>query len=370
MVLRGPNRWLLRVYIGQSSTGKNRYSSKIISGTTAEARKALTAMLREVDTKTFVEPTRELLSAYLESWLTGKIDVAPRTLVSYRRMLGYFLPQLGHRKLHEIDRSHVQAVLNEMTSQGLSRRTLEYAKAVIHGAFTDAIQDNRLVKNPADYIKLPPRVKRAPTVLSLAQVGALLEATQTHPFHGLWTLLLTTGLRPQEALALKWSDIDLDGSWLSVRRTLADDGHGKASLVESTKTDGSTRRIGLPSSTVATLRVYKARQSAEILKAGTRYTRFDLVFSSSVGTPLDHNLVRRAWKSTIKKAGLPAVRLYDCRHTHLTALLQNGADIAWVAARAGHSDVSMTARHYAHVLPETHREMGEMTERLMQQARK
>jgi integrase len=67
----------------------------------------------------------------------------------------------------------------------------------------------------------------------------------------------------------------------------------------------------------------------------------------------------------LKKHGLPEVRLYDTRHSHATALLTKGVNLAWVSDRLGHSDVKMTRDVYAHVLPEAHKEMAEVMERIV-----
>jgi integrase len=365
IIPKGAGKWLIKAFLGVRE-GRRVYSSKIIRGTAQEARQGLTGMLREVDTQTFVRPTKTVLSVYLAGWLAGKIDVTPSTLASYRRQADYFARAIGHLKLAEVSNKAIQDVLTGMGAQGLSRRTLEYARAVLHAALADATRQGLLAKNPADYLKLPPKIKRPPTVLSLEEVGRLLQETAADPLAPLWRLLLTTALRPGEALALKWMDVNLEDRWLSVRRTLVDDGHGKTRLIEATKTDGSVRRIGLPVSTVDALREHRKRQSAAILQTGEKYDRLGLIFANQLGKPLDSRAVRRRWKAALKTAGLPQVRLYDTRHTHLTALLANGADLAWVAARAGHSDVSLTASTYAHIMPETHRFMGEMTEQLLQ----
>lgn len=368
IIPRGDNRYLLRIYIGKSPDGKREYSSKTIEGTISQARKELTAMQRALDTQTFVSPSKMLLRDYLEAWLKSKIDVAARTVVSYGEKLSYVSTTIGHLKLHEVDPSAVQLVINGMAARGLSPRTIEYTRNVLHAAFEDAIRQHLLARNPTDHVKLPKKQKRAPTVLSMKQVSLFLEKTAQDVLHSLWTLLLTSGIRPQEALALKWTDLDMDERWVSIQRNLVDDGHGAFSLVDVPKAE-SYRRIALPESTVAVLQKHKARQNAQMLLAGDRYERLGLVFANSGGRPLDPNMVRRRWKIALKALKLPEVRLYDTRHTHLTALLAAGADLAWVAARAGHKSITMTRDHYAHVLPETHRGMGDMTERLLKEAK-
>lgn len=366
---RGDNKWLLRVFLGMTPEGKREYSAKTFEGTFSQAGKELTAMLRENDTDMFVQPSKLSLKEYLEGWLKSKIDVAERTVVSYTQKLAYVIARIGHLMLHEVDARAVQSFVTNMNESGLSPRSIEYAHRVLHIALEDAIRQHLLVRNPCDHTKLPKKIKRAPTVLTMKQVGTLLAKTADDSLQALWMLLLTSGLRPQEALALKWSDLDIEGKWLSVQRNLVDNGHGVFSLADVPKAD-SYRRIGLPESTVALLQKHKVRQNAEVLLGGPDYDRADLIFANSVGHYTDPNLVRRRWKAALKAAGLPSVRLYDTRHTHLTALLANGADLAWVAARAGHKDIKMTQQHYAHVMPETHRGMGDMTERMLKEASK
>jgi integrase len=375
MVLRGPNRWLLRVYVGQSATGKNKYSSKVISGTTAEARKVLTAMLREIDTKTYVEPLKVNLSDYLTDWLKGKIDVTERTRVSYGRLLAYVKEALGGVRVGDLAGTQVQKFLTALSERGLSPRTVEYTHRVFHSALESAVRHGTLLRNPAEYVMLPKKSKRKPSVFSVDQMNFFLEITAESPFGLLWLVLLTTGLRPAEACALMWSDIDFEGKWVSVMRVIEDNGHGKQSLSNNVKAD-SRRTIGLPKKTVDALREWKKSQAAGILAAGEKYQRLGLVFTNGQGGLIDLHLVRKAWAAALKAANtklasekeplLPVIRLYDCRHSHLTSLLANGADLGWVASRAGHSDIKMTRDHYAHVLPETHREMGDMTEKMLQ----
>lgn len=75
------------------------------------------------------------------------------------------------------------------------------------------------------------------------------------------------------------------------------------------------------------------------------------VFCSEVGTPLDLSNVTKAWRRVLKKAKLPAFRLYDLRHTFATTLLAEGAPLTYVAAQMGHTKPTTTLLWYAHWLP-------------------
>jgi integrase len=91
----------------------------------------------------------------------------------------------------------------------------------------------------------------------------------------------------------------------------------------------------------------------EIIKqfAGYRWKENDLIFTSTVGTPVDWRNMYREFKSIIKKADLPDIRFHDLRHTTATLMLQQGIHPKVVQERLGHSNISLTLNTYSHVLP-------------------
>lgn len=137
--------------------------------------------------------------------------------------------------------------------------------------------------------------------------------------HTLWFLLAATGMRPGEALGLKWSD--LDGSHLRVRRALVRDTTGWR--LDEPKTDKGKRVVLLPPVLVRELERHRRRQLEERLKAGEGYSDLRLMFANRAGDPLDYRVVvRRHFKPLLEKAELPEIRPYDLRHTHATLLLR------------------------------------------------
>jgi integrase len=370
MVQKAPGKWLLRVYAGRDpETGKRSYPSKMFEGTTAQAKQALTKMLAEHDSEGFTKPSKLNLKEYLKEWLTEKLNITERTRASYQNIIDYIVPELGSVPISKLDSRSVQQFVVKMAGRNFSPRTIRYIYAVLHAAMQHAEKRRLILRNPVEDIELPKKDRKPAKTLTIKQVDLLLEATASSPWQPLWRLLLTTGMRQQEALGLSWKDVDLDGKWLSVTQTLVGDGKGNFEITQATKTDGSVRRISLPESTVTALRAHKTRQNAEILLAGEKYSRNGLVFANAVGLPLDPNKVRRVWVAVLKANGLPTVKLSATRHTHATNLLQDGVNLAWVSARLGHADIKMTRDTYAHVLPEVHAEMGDITERLLRKAK-
>lgn len=366
MIPKGQNKWLLRVYTGRVD-GKKTYASETFHGTTSDARKALTKLHTAKDTHTLVRPGKLTVKEFLKQWLAGKRSITEGTRVSYERMIGYVNKSIGNLRLCELQKAGVESLVGVLIADGLSPRTIEYIHRVLHTALESAISQRLIVLNPAGKVELPKKLKRPPTVLSNEQVALFLETADAvkDPYACFFRVGFTTGMRPQETGGLKWSALDLFNGWASIVRVLQDNGKGKQFIAETTKGGNAAGKVALPKSTVAALLVHKKEQNADILKMGKDYHRLDLVFATPHGLPLDLNNVRRHFKAVLKAAKLPAIRFYDMRHSHATALLAGGADLAWVSSRLRHSNIKTTADHYAHVLPETHREMADRTENML-----
>jgi integrase len=374
LIPRGEKKWLARVYLGRDQRGKRRYSAKTFEGTANEARQELTKMLRESDTKMLVRRSTLTFSEYLEDWYKTKIDVTEQTLNSYKYLMEqYAMPVFGSLKLHEVTPQVLQSFYSDLKEgKQLSPRTIRYTHAVLHQAFEWAVEPGKLLAtNPTARLKLPKKVKRAPTFLAAEQIANVLEKTQGDRLHPLWHLLLHTGLRPQEALALKWGDFahTKNGVQATILRTVVNDGYGHFSVQDSTKTEGSKRTVSVAKSTWEVLQFHRRRQAEEIMLAGERYDRQDFVFATPFGRILDRTNVAQRWKTALRKAGVTIkARFYDTRHSHATTLLNNGVDIALVSKRLGHKSIQTTLSHYAFLLPETDQKMAETMEQAVKRA--
>ena len=147
-----------------------------------------------------------------------------------------------------------------------------------------------LIRNPTEDTELPRKTRRAFTILSPEQMVKLFESEQGKPLHPLWLLLLDTGLRPGEALPLKWADLEQDT--LRLQRTLVRKPGGAYQVDEQeAKTDESLRSVTLSKSVAETLKKHRADQVEEMLAYGERYERNDFIFATRFGSFLDPNNV-------------------------------------------------------------------------------
>lgn len=187
-------------------------------------------------------------------------------------------------------------------------------------------------------------------VFSPSQAATFLQAASQDRWAALWQLLLTTGMRPGEALALRWTDIE--GSKIRIQRNLVRTPDGRWELKEP-KTARGRRTVTMPEMTQTLLRQERRNQVEARLKAGSAYADLGFVFAVGNGSPLDWRVVvQRHFHPILKRAGLPRIRPYDLRHTSATLLLGDGVNVKVVAERLGHASAALTLDVYAHVTPD------------------
>ena len=362
MIERGEGTWLLRVYLGRVE-GKRQYANKTFHGTVSQARKELTKMQGEKDGDTLVKPSKTTVKEFITSWLDGKANVSTTTKLDYQhRMEKDVYPFIGSTRMDQLTPAHIRILYGKLAEvRKLSPRTIRYTHTILNQALDIAVEDKVISSNPCKKKSvrevLPKQEKRHVEVLTAEQMKTLLEKTKGGPRYALWRLMLSTGLRPQEALVLKWEDLtETDVAiWLNVRRALHKTGKGKYEVSDATKTQGSTRSLVIDPDTAAELQAHKKVQAAHILKMGKDYQRNGYMFASEVGTYLDMRNVQRWWEKDSTKAGIPVISLYEgTRHTHLSHYLDVTGNAKATAERAGHKDPAMTLRTYAHTLPGTH----------------
>ena len=277
-------------------------------------------------------------------------SIRPRTYITYESYIRIHLnPAIGHIRLQRLGPADVQRLLNAKLAAGLSPRTVHHIRAVLRSALNQAVRWSLLARNPAALVDAP-RVPQSETqVMGPGDARSFLLAVRGDRLEALFTLALAMGLRQGEALGLSWADVDLDRATLSVRYALQRIG-GRLQLVEP-KTRLSRRTLALPAFVVESLRKHRARQLREKLWAAPNWSESGLVFTSSIGTPLDGTNVTHRLQHILAAAGLPRMRFHDLRHACATLLIAKGVHPRIVMETLGHSQISLTMNTYGHVLP-------------------
>lgn len=346
--------------MGRDEKGKRRYLNKTIRGKKKDAQDYLSKTLVDISGGTFVEPSPLTVKEYLDKWLevAARPRVSRRTADGYAGLLErYIHAPLGGKRLDGLKALDIQKVYGEMQARGLSARVVRHTHSALHNALKQAVKWGMIARNPSDLVELPKVPHKERRVLWPDEAQKFLKTADAMRHGLIFEFALLTGMRPEEYLALKWVDLDIERGTVQVRRALVR--HNKSWSFEEPKTKKSRRTISLPRPLLNKLAAHKRSQNERRLKIGSDWHAHDLIFCSEFGTPHSiPNLTYRYFHPILKKAGLLSeeakatrIRLYDLRHTCATLLLIADENPKVVSERLGHSTVVLTLDTYSHVLP-------------------
>jgi integrase len=175
-----------------------------------------------------------------------------------------------------------------------------------------------------------------------------LRLTEVDSLHPLWRLLSMTGLRRGEALGLRWTDMDMDGGLLAVRRSRVQVGY---EVQESDTKTGRSRVVAVDAGTIDALRHQAKQQRDNETEWREAWQGDGHIFTREDGAPWQPDRISKLFNQAVKASGLPRIRLHDLRHTHATLALQAGIHPKVVSERLGHANISMTLDTYSHAIP-------------------
>jgi integrase len=308
------------------------------------------------------------LGAWLETWLeTPRKGLEPRTLDFYRSTARRWQrSSVANRPLAKLTPEEIEDALEGWYDE-VSRTTLGHLRRVLGTALNEAVDRKLLLANPivGNRVRLPGRP--APYRVRQIKLGErvikqLSDAWINHPYRLAWEIQLHTGIRPAEVCALDWSDIDLKGSQLSVRRAVKQRREqGRiAWYVGPPKTATSHRDLAFHVGLRPLLFERYTKQGRP--KKGWLFPS-----AGDPSRPMNPETLSKAFRELVDTAGISVrpgddrseLRLYDLRALHATRLISSGADPVAVAVRLGHTDIVSTLRRYAGSVVERDRQVAE-----------
>jgi len=342
---RSNGRWAAQV-----SVGGRRVSHS--ASTRRECQEWIRDIRNQIDAGLTASGARATIQAFLTEWLESvRPSLRPKTWIQYSQIIRqHIIPYLGRIRLRELRSDQIQSLYNRHYERGASSSTVRIIHAVLHRALGDALRWGLIPRNPASVVAKPRPKRREMKVLSSDQTRRLLTAAAGDRLEALYHVAITTGLRQGEILGLMWRDLDIEAGQLYVQRQLQRI-PGKGRILVEPKSASGRRLVVLGPATVRKLLDHSKRQRLERQFAGNRWQEHDLIFPSTVGTPMDQKYLHRHFKSLLRKAGLPDIRFHDLRHTAATLMLQEGVHPKVVQERLGHAQISVTLDTYSHVLP-------------------
>jgi len=344
-------KWVGRVDVGYVDGKRKRVT--VYGKTEREVLAKLREVVKAKDRGQDFTARRRTVGEWLTEWLDdikATDGTRPQTLRWYRWLItDHIAPTIGQIALDRLGPADVRRVVTVLIQGGTGNVTVRQAHGLLRNALGDAERLELVPCNVARSIRPPAPNRQRRRALTPKEARGLLLMAADERLYAFLLLAIATGLRRGELLALRWSDVDFRRGTLRVERTLLRlDGR---LIFGAPKSEASTRTVPVPPLALAELRQHRARQLAEQAAAGKRWADLDLVFPSSVGTPIEPTNVNRWFRELRERAGLPWVRIHDLRHACATFMLAAGADLRTIMETLGHSQISVTADLYAHVLP-------------------
>jgi len=323
--------------------------------TKKEAQQFLTDTMAAIRGGVFSEPSKVTLGEFLlERWLpTKKMAVRVSTYASYRGLVErQVVPALGHVQIQQLSADRLDRFYADLVAQGLATKTVRNIHVLLHRALTDAVRKNLVPRNVADAAD-PPKLNRADReemkTWTPEQLRQFFAGIANHRLAAAYILAATTGMRRGEVLGVRWRDIDFNARRLHVQQTVLTVEY--QIVIGRPKTLRGERKIALDDQTIQVLRNHRATQRQEKQLLGDGYHDQGLVFAREDGTPVHPDYFSQTFDRTVKRLGLPKIRLHDLRHTHATLGLAAGVHVKVISDRLGHATTSFTQDVYMHAIP-------------------
>ncbi len=360
------------VYLGVDQvTGKKAKTS--VTGRTRKevkqkAKHAQDDFISNGCTVTKVVPVKnyqELADLWLDSY---QLTVKPQTFLDTKRMLyNHLIPVFGTLKLTKLSVSYIQSFINDLSTQlvhyavvhSINRRVLQYGVSL-----------QLLPFNPARDIILPKQPKRENAAIKFIASDDLKDllvhmeklAFRKYSYYldyVLYSVLLATGCRFGEVVALEWSDIDLENGTISISKNY----NRFLKLIGTPKSKAGVRTISIDKKTVNMLRLYQNRQRQLYLESGARAS--SVVFATP--TREYQNLATRqeALDRRCNEIAIPRFTFHAFRHTHASLLLNAGISYKELQYRLGHATLAMTMDIYSHLSADKEKEAVSYFEKAM-----
>ena len=265
------------------------------------------------------------------------------------------IPLIGTTKLKDLRADHVDDWLDGLTGN-LSTRSLQGVHSILKRAIRQAQARDKVLRNVAKLVTTPKgKAGRPSKALTLSQAMAVLKSTKASPLNAYVVLSLMTGVRTEEAWALRWDHVvawTKDADWQPVTDVGFD--HEKFAIYVwrsvrehgDTKTEKSRRTLELPKEVATALRDRHRRQARQRLKVGTDRQDTNLVFCTRTGGPLNAGNVRRAFRGIARKADIGEDWTpRELRHSFVSIMSDNGVPIETIADLVGHAGTAVTENH-------------------------
>ena len=290
----------------------------------------------------------DMVDWYIDNYAKNKLKEI--TAYNYESQIrNHLLPELGNVKLKDFTPAKITSFFK---AQKYTPATCRKVYVILQSIFTRAVEQGFIKETPCTKAVILPK-ENIPTCkksfLNEDQAKVLLKMVDDNTqFNRIIKVLLYTGMRAGECLALRWEDIDFENRTIHIENTLTNIG-GKRWL-QPPKTKTSNRYIALSDILIRIFSEQKNYDDKKLSKLGSLYCHPDIVFATDDGDYMDRSALNLKFRKIVRDSDFDFITLHSLRHCNATLLINSGIDLKIVSELLGHSDVGTTANVYADVL--------------------
>ena len=301
----------------------------------------------------------ELADWYFENY--APVELKEGTVYNYKSAYNnHIKPVLGNVRVKDINTPRLTQFVQSLK---LQPETVRKIYVVLQSIFHRGVEQGFIRDTPCRNVILPKnRSNKKKPVLDEEQTRRfmkLIEEKKCDPdIKRIIKVLLYTGMRCGECLALSWDNINFEEMTISIEHNLADVG-GKHWLT-TPKTESSIRTIGMSQTLADIFREQKKYQEQLIEALGDDFSHPEMVFTSANGNYRDRSSLGTSLKRFLRGTEFDFLTLHSLRHCNATLLLNSGVDLKVVSDHLGHCDIGVTANIYADVLKSTKAKVADL----------
>lgn len=385
---RGKNSYRLVCYNGFDLNGNSIRHTKTIHGSKKDAKIELAKFVADVQNGMVVEGKALKFSEFTEIWKRdyGSKELAPSTYKRYIRMLETrILPYFGHFYVNKIKPTDIMLFYDQLsrdtqlirkkgnngakTIKPLSSKTILEHHRLLRAMLHKAVYWQMIVSNPAERVQPPktmkPKRKYYDDDQSKILLSNLMQLGENQIKYKVAIILtIFTGFRLGELMGLEWDDINFNDGIVSVNRSsqyLSD----KGVFTKTPKTESSIRDVAIPEFVISLLEEYKLWYEEQKSLYGDLWTNSNRLFVQADGKPMHPSTISKWFVKYVGQIGLPVINFHGLRHTNATLLIAQNIDVAVVAARLGHAQITTTYNFYVHPIISHNKKAGYALEDLL-----
>lgn len=278
---------------------------------------------------------------------TKTVTLSENARCTYQGNLTHWIyPALGDLKIPDITPANISALLLSMQSQGKAQATCVKVYTILRSLFKMAYMSDVITINPMDKVERPkPRKdelkERDVEAYTIDEVQRIFSALANEPlkWRVLLRLLIDTGIRRGECCGLQWKDIDFRANTITISGNLCYT--PQKGIYLDTPKSGKVRTIDVDPEIISLLRELRQEQASQAIST--------YVFTQpNSPEPMHPQSPARYMQKFAKRYNVPGLHPHKLRHTFASIAITNGADVASVSEKLGHSDKAVTLRMYTH----------------------